>query len=97
MDQPTCFIIGSQVNLTDMADIFSLEGIDQALLAAHVENDHKKLVFLYSQAGAELIEADIDGACFYYTQALVFALESGDKRADEIREILIANGREEQT
>ncbi|MDA9236047.1 hypothetical protein N8Y37_04680 [Amylibacter sp.] len=43
----------------------------------------------------ELKKSAIKSGCFLLTQAFVYALESGDCRAKEIREILISYGREE--
>ena len=72
-----------------------LEVLEEALLAAHSVHDHPGLVLLYRQAG-EIREAegDIDAACFYYTHAYVFALETGDKAAKQLLDILVSHGRE---
>ena len=71
--------------------------LERELLAAHHSGDRKQLAALYRQA-AELSEqaARTDEACFRYTQAYVFALESGaNELASELRNKLVAYGREE--
>ena len=69
--------------------------LDAALIAAHEADDKAALVRLYRQAG-EASEAggDIDAACFYYTHAYVFALESGDPARREMLAKLAAHGRD---
>ena len=47
------------------------------------------------QVHKQMLESAIKSGCFLLTQAFVYALESGDCRAKEIREILISYGREE--
>ena len=72
------------------------EELDAALLAAHEHNDAASLIKLYRQAGEESEQAgDINAACFYYTQAYVFALESGDEATNILHGILVSYGREE--
>lgn len=70
--------------------------LDAALIAAHATSEHRRLVALYNEA-AELAEADgdVDGACFYLTQAYVFALASGSPEAGALHARLLARGREE--
>lgn len=70
--------------------------LDAALLAAHERHDGEALVRLYSDAGM-LAETggDIDAACFYYTHAYVFALETGIAAARELCVKLAIHGREE--
>ena len=69
--------------------------LDAALLAAHEAGDHAGLVRLYRQAGEEREAAgDIDAACFYYTHAYVFALESGDEAAGGLLDRLVKHGRD---
>ena len=72
-----------------------LAALETALLEAHGRGDHDALVTLYQRAG-ELKEAvgDIDAACFYYTHAFVFALETGNSAAVSLRAMLAAHGRE---
>ncbi|MEQ6247849.1 hypothetical protein ABMC89_03060 [Sulfitobacter sp. HNIBRBA3233] len=66
--------------------------LDAQLLAAHEAGDLAALVTLYRQAAEQAL--DLDAACFYLTHAMVFALEAGDPQADELRELLIVQGRE---
>lgn len=56
----------------------SLALIETALLCAHEAADGPRLAGLYAEA-ADAIHAggDEDAACFYLTQAFVFALEAG--------------------
>ena len=69
--------------------------LDAALITAHEAGDHAALVWLYRQAGEEREEAgDIDAACFYYTHAYVFALESGHVAASELLTRLVRHGRD---
>ena len=67
--------------------------LDAALIAAHEEGDRVALVRLYTQAAEA--ESDLDAACFFITQAYVFALESGAAEARGLHERLCALGREE--
>lgn len=70
--------------------------LDAALLAAHAEGDRARLVALYTVAGDQAeAGGDLDAACFYLTHAYVFALESGDARADALHARLKAHGRED--
>ncbi|MEM0945000.1 MAG: hypothetical protein AAGI70_13750 [Pseudomonadota bacterium] len=70
--------------------------LDAALIAAHEAEDWEALVALYAEA-AEGAEAggDLEAACFYLTHAYVFALQTGDPRADDLHARLKARGREE--
>lgn len=56
----------------------SPDALDKALLEAHAAGDGPRLASLYGEA-AERFNAmgDIDAACFYWTQALIFSLEAG--------------------
>ena len=65
--------------------------LDQQLLAAHARDDRRALVALYRQAGDTA--TDIDAACFYWTQAYIFALETNDPAASELLAELRAQGR----
>ena len=69
--------------------------LDEELLAAHAAEDGARLVNGYARA-ADLAEGegDVDRACFFLTQAWIFALEAGDIRANELRARLVAHGRE---
>ena len=57
--------------------------------------DTASLIAVYRDE-ADRLEAlrDIDAACFYLTQAYVFALEAGDLEADSLHARLKAYGRE---
>ena len=65
--------------------------LDAALITAHEAGDLPQLVALYSQAaeGASGEEAQ----AFYLTQAMVFALEAGDPKAQALNAQLVAMGR----
>ena len=69
--------------------------LDAALIAAHHDRDVPALIALYAEA-ADRAEAagDIDAACFFLTQACVFALQSGSDRAGALHARLRAHGRE---
>ena len=66
--------------------------LDTALVAAHAARDGAEIARLYHQAGDQ--SADLDAACFFWTNAYVFALEAGIADAELIRSKLVANGRE---
>ena len=70
--------------------------LDAALISAHEEGDHARLVALYREA-ADRAEAggDADAACFYLTHAYVFSLVSGAAEAETLHGRLLARGREE--
>ena len=67
--------------------------LDAALLDAHARHDRAALVTLYAQAADATRE--LDASCFYLTHAYVFALDTGDARADALRARLVSFGREE--
>ena len=66
--------------------------LDARLLAAHEANDRATLIALYQQAAEEA--QTIDAACFFLTQAYVFALEVNHPDVQTIRARLRAEGRE---
>jgi len=73
----------------------SMEALDAALLEAHACEDHAMLVSLYRSAGdIREQQGDVDAACFYYTHAYVFALETGDPAAKPLLDRLVAHGRD---
>lgn len=73
-----------------------LERLNSIVLDAHKNEDIKILVDTYFMLGKEELEKlAIKSGCFLLTQAFVYALEAGDSRSQEIREILISYGREE--
>jgi len=71
------------------------DSLDARMLAAHANRDLAGLVDLYTQA-ANMSEAlrNIDAACFYLTQAYVFALDVGAAEAQTLRARLKTHGRE---
>jgi len=70
--------------------------LDARLIAAHAAGDVAKLVTLYEEAAATSEAAgDRDAASFYRTHAYVFALQTGDPKADALHARLKAEGREE--
>ena len=72
------------------------QSLQDAILAAHAKDDAGRLAALYERA-ADLSEArgDTKEACFFLTQALVFAMVSGSPQQAQIRRRLHAHGREQ--
>jgi len=69
--------------------------LDAAFLRAHEAGDAAALIALYTAAGdAREAAGDVDAACFYLTQAYVFALEAGAAEAGALNARLAAHGRE---
>ena len=66
--------------------------LDAALLAAYQAEDNRLIARLYGEAGDA--SGDVDEACFFWTQAYVFALEAGMQEAACYRKKLKAHGRE---
>ncbi len=66
--------------------------LNAQLLAAHAAGDHLALVALYAQAADGA--ADVNAACFFLTQAYVFALEQNAPQVAALRARLAAEGRE---
>lgn len=77
------------------SDVILTAKLDAELLSAHLASDYQQLVELYYKAGRMKEQEDIDAACFYFTHAYVFALESGDDLAGEILDKLVVHGRED--
>jgi hypothetical protein len=73
-----------------------LARLQVALLQAHEGEDPGLLVGLYRQAG-EVKErgGEIDAACFYYTHAYVYALETGHPDCLWLNAKLVRYGRDE--
>lgn len=72
------------------------EQLNTKILDAHKSGNINILVDIYFMLGnEELKKSAIKSGCFLLTQAFVYALEAGDSRAQEIRQILISYGREE--
>ncbi|PIB26163.1 hypothetical protein BFP76_12910 [Amylibacter kogurei] len=70
--------------------------LNRELLAAHAAKDGAKIAHIYKQAGENALEAgQVDTACFYFTHAYVFALESNCEELGQIHAILKKYGREE--
>ena len=69
--------------------------LDAELLAAHAAGDKGKLVQGYTLAADQAEgDGDVGRACFFLTQAWVFALDAGDPRAAKLKARLVAHGRE---
>ena len=72
------------------------ERLNTKILDAHKNENIDILVDIYFMLGnEELKKSAIKSGCFLLTQACVYALEAGDCRAQEIRQILISYGSEE--
>ena len=72
-----------------------LEALGQALDAAVLSGHDESLCQAYSDiAEHHATDGNLDSACFFWTQALVFALSAGDTgREAELRVRLAAHGR----
>ena len=72
----------------------STDPLDAELLDAHSAGDGPRLASLYGEAADRFsLAGNIDAACFYWTQALLFALEAGLDRAGYYAERLRRLGR----
>ena len=69
-----------------------MSDLNARLLQAHAAGDHAALVGLYREAAG--FEPDEGARGFFLTQAYVFALDSGAPTAPELRDALVALGRE---
>ena len=70
--------------------------LDAALLAAHAAGDGAALARLYTDAADMAKRAgDTDAACFFLTQAYVFALDFALPEAGALHARLLRHGREE--
>ena len=68
--------------------------LHQQMLRAHADQDLTRLVALYSTAGKRMESGgNTDAACFYLTQAYVFALELDAPELSELQSRLAAYGR----
>lgn len=77
-----------------MPDPSPLDRIDTAVIAAHDAGDGAGLARLYGEAADGFSrQGDIDTACFFYTQAYVYALEQGMSEAERYAAVLKKNGR----
>jgi len=72
-----------------------LQSLQQALLLAHEQHNHADLIRLYAEAATSMeTNGDIDAACFYLTQAYVYAMESGtEAQAQSLHNQLAKYGR----
>ena len=69
---------------------------DQQIQQAHQSGNMALLSTLYAQAADQLeADGDIDAACFYLTQAYIFALDAGLPAATTYNARLVAHGRDE--
>ena len=72
----------------------ALAPLDAALLVAHAAGDGRRLAVLYGEAADTLAaDGELEAACFYWTQALVFALEAGMQDAERHAATLRGLGR----
>ena len=70
------------------------KALDRQLLEAHANKDAQCLVRLYTQAADQHeFEGDVEAACFYLTQAFVYALEAGVSEAQALNMRLAEHGR----
>jgi len=69
-----------------------MKQLEEAILAAHAAGDRRALAALYARAADSL--DDLDAACFFLTQAYVFALEAGAPESAPLHARLKARGRE---
>ncbi len=68
---------------------------EEQLVAAERAGDAAQLVRIYGQEAARLEAAGrIDAACFFLTQAYIWALDGGLPEANDLRARLVAHGRE---
>ena len=73
----------------------AIQRIDAELIAAHERGDGSTLAGLYeAAAGLRDEQGDVDAACFFLTQAYVFALEAGLPIAATLRARLVEYGSE---
>lgn len=66
--------------------------LEAQLLAAHAAGDPHALVQLYTQAADAAATEEARG--FFLTHAYVFALESGDAKAQDLHQRLVDLGRD---
>lgn len=66
--------------------------LNQRLLEAHATGDKAALVALYHEAAQGTVDPDV--ACFYLTQAYVFALETSHADTQQLHQLLKTAGRE---
>ncbi|MDQ7069767.1 MAG: hypothetical protein Q9M48_03320 [Rhodobacterales bacterium] len=66
--------------------------LDQSLHASHETGDHRALVGLYTQAADQA--EPLNAACFFLTNAYVYALETNHPQRHALHARLVAEGRE---
>lgn len=73
-----------------------MPNLDDEIMQAHARNDRHRLCTLYLKAG-EMKEAagELDAACFLFTQAYVYGLETGNSDCSKARAKLVAHGRDQ--
>ena len=72
-----------------------MTGLDEEILSAHASDDRFRLCTLYLKAGElKQSEGDTEAACFLFTQAYVYGLETGNADKEAARARLVAHGRE---
>ena len=68
--------------------------LERQLLAAHRDGDLSDIAAQYARAADQAEAAnDVNRACFYLTHAWIFALEAGDRTAEQHHTRLAAWGR----
>ena len=70
-----------------------MSALNDQILKAHASGDKKALATLYSRASKEA--ETLDSACFFATQAYIFALECNHEICAELFDFLKRHGREE--
>ncbi len=70
-----------------------MTSLNDAILNAHDQRDQRALVDLYHQAAQSA--QNIDEACFFATQAYIFALDTGHAKTAELHRFLCDHNREE--
>ena len=70
-----------------------MSALNDQILRAHASGDKKALATLYSRASKEA--ETLDSACFFATQAYIFALECNHEICAELFDFLKQHGREE--
>ena len=70
------------------------QALDADIVAAHGAGDPVRLARLYRKAADALDrQGEGEAACFFYTQAYVFALDGGLEDAADLATMLRARGR----
>lgn len=73
------------------------DSLNDRLLGAHAVRDISALPGLYKTAAKRAEHfGDIHRACFFLTQAWIYALDAGSPMADELKERLVICGRDQR-